>query len=143
MSRHRDEYRQWPFLNQEEFELACALFDQRYVRASLGPTRQIFKIRSRRTATTGISYIEITRLLQPPEDDDDLTLALANLGKGSDVLNPGNGMEFDMTEEDGDEVSDVLCCIERWPITFDQKRLTRELGSSSSKQHCPWNKLQR
>ncbi|KAH8814321.1 hypothetical protein F5882DRAFT_281698 [Hyaloscypha sp. PMI_1271] len=103
MSRHRDEYRQWPFLNQEEFELACAFFDQRYVRASLGPTRQIFKIRSRRTLTTGNSYIEILRLLQLPEDEDELSLALAKLGNGGDGLNSGSGMEIDTTEEDADE----------------------------------------
>jgi ubiquitin-like-conjugating enzyme ATG10 len=105
MSRHRDEYRQWPFLNDEEFELACAFFDQRYVRANLGPTRQIFKIRSRRTLTTGSPYIEITRLLQPPEDEDELSNALAQLGKGGDDLHLGGGMELDTTEEDRDEVS--------------------------------------
>lgn len=111
MSRHRDEYRQWPFLNQEEFELACAFFDQRYVRASLGPTRQIFKIRSRRTLTTGNSYIEILRLLQLPEDEDELSLALAKLGNGGDGLNSGSGMEIDTTEEDADEVSELLYFI--------------------------------
>ncbi|KAE9381395.1 hypothetical protein N431DRAFT_476228 [Stipitochalara longipes BDJ] len=101
MSHQRDEYRQWPFLNQEEFELACAFFDQRYVRASLGPTRQIFKIRSRRTLTTGESYIEILRLLQLPEDDNELSLALANLGTGDDSK-LGNDVEMDTTEEDAD-----------------------------------------
>lgn len=76
---HRDDYQQWPFLNNEEFELACAFFDQKYVRASLGPTRQIFKIRSRRTLTTGVTYLEILRLLQLPEDDDGLSAAFAKL----------------------------------------------------------------
>ena len=106
MSRHRDEYRQWPFLNQEEFELACAFFDRRYVRASLGPTRQIFKIRSRRTLTTGNSYIEILRLLQPPEDEDGLSLALAKLGTGGDS-NLGDDVDMDTTEEDADNVSEA------------------------------------
>lgn len=110
---HRDEFRQWPFLNQEEFELACAYFDQRYIRANLGPTRRIFKIRSRRTATTGSSYIEILRLIQLPEDDDDLSLALSKLGRDGGDLGLGNGMEIDTIEEDGDEVSDLLSCLER------------------------------
>jgi ubiquitin-like-conjugating enzyme ATG10 len=59
----QEQYRQWPFLTQDEFEEVCTFFDQRYVRAQLGPTRQIFKIRQRRIATTGTSYIEVQRLL--------------------------------------------------------------------------------
>jgi ubiquitin-like-conjugating enzyme ATG10 len=114
MTHHREEYQQWPFLNQEEFELACAFFDQRYVRASLGPTRQLFKIRSRRTLTTGNSYIEILRLLQLPEDEDELSLALAKLGKEGSDFNLGNGMGIDTTEEDRDEVSEVRCYAERY-----------------------------
>ncbi len=105
---HRGDYRQWPFLTQEEFELACAFFDQKYVRASLGPIRQIFKIRSRRTATTGSSYIEIIRLIQLPQDEDDLSSALAKLGKDRGDFISGNDVEMDTTEEDADEVSEVL-----------------------------------
>lgn len=98
---HRDDYRQWPLLNEEEFELACAFFDQKYVRASLGPTRQIFKIRSRRTLTTGITYLEILRLLQLPEDDDDLSAAFAKL---SGDLSSTKDAEMIMAEN-GDYVS--------------------------------------
>ena len=112
MSRCHDEYQQWPFLNQEEFELACAFFDQKYVRASLGPTRQIFKIRSRRTLTAGTSYIEILRILQLPEDEDELSLALAGLGKSGGDIDLANSTDVDMTEEDGDEVSLVLSRFE-------------------------------
>lgn len=100
---HRDEYRQWPFLNEEEFDLACAYFDQRYVKAKLGPTRQIFKIRSRRTATTGTSYIEIIRLLQLPEDQDEFSLALGRLCASESSLS-GGGMDLDTMNEDTDEV---------------------------------------
>jgi hypothetical protein len=145
MSRHRDEYRQWPFLNQEEFELACAFFDQRYVRASLGPTRQIFKIRSRRTLTTGNSYIEILRLLQLPEDEDELSLALSKLGNGGDGLNSGSGMEIDTTEEDADEVSKVLYFIilrDGHTTLHGRKILTRDTGSPSES-HEFRNKFQR
>ncbi|KAH7417278.1 hypothetical protein BKA64DRAFT_702058 [Cadophora sp. MPI-SDFR-AT-0126] len=108
MGRH-DDYRQWPFLNQEEFELACAFFDQKYVRAKLGPTRKIFKIRSRRVATTGNSYIEILRLLQPPDDADDLSRALEMLGGASGGLGGGTRekndaeMMIDTADEDTDQ----------------------------------------
>jgi len=101
---HQDEYRQWPFLTPEEFELDCAFFDQKYVRAELGPTRQIFKIRPRRILTTGNSYIEILRLLQLPEEDDGLLLALKKLGQDGDELTSGHGMNFDTTDEDEDKV---------------------------------------
>lgn len=113
MSHFHDEFQQWPFLNQEEFELACAFFDQRYVRASLGPTRQIFKIRSRRTLTAGTSYIEILRILQLPEDEDELSLALAGLGKIGGNIDLGNSTDVEMIEEDGDEVSNVLCRLQK------------------------------
>ena len=105
---HHDEYQQWPFLNQEEFELACAFFDQKYVRAKLGPTRKTFKLRSRRLATTGTSYIEILRLIQPPEDIDDLSLALAMLGGGfseKQDVKVDSEMRMDTADEDADEVS--------------------------------------
>lgn len=103
MMPHHDEYRQWPFVTQEEFELACAFFDQRYVKAKLGPTRQIFKIRARRTATSGGSYIEILRLLQLPDDEDDLSAALGKLSGGEGPLAKSD-MEID---EDKDEVSSL------------------------------------
>ncbi|TVY45111.1 hypothetical protein LOCC1_G002598 [Lachnellula occidentalis] len=97
------DYRQWPFLTPEEFELVCAFFDQKYVRAKLGPTRKIFKIRLRRTLTTGSCYIEILRLLQLPEETDDLSLAFGKLNSGHDGL----GVDIDMltAAEDADQVS--------------------------------------
>ncbi|KAF4635559.1 hypothetical protein G7Y89_g2539 [Cudoniella acicularis] len=97
---HRDEYRQWPFVTQEEFDLVCAFFDQRYVRAELGPTRQIFKIRSRWTATTATSYIEILRLLQLPEDQDELSLAFGKMnGVGSELSDTDVEMNEDTDHE--------------------------------------------
>jgi hypothetical protein len=103
---YRDEYRHWPFLTEEEFALACAFFDQRYIKAKLGPTRKILKIISRRTATTGGTYIEILRLLQPPKDDDDLALALESLsGFGSSAKD--EGMDVDMANDDHDQVCGI------------------------------------
>lgn len=101
MSRH-DEYRHWPFLTEEEFELACALFDRNYVRAELGPARRTFKIRHRRNATTGTSFIEIFRLISPPDNQDDLIAAFGKLGQDSTTISQ---MEIDTTNEDEDKVS--------------------------------------
>lgn len=98
MSRY-DDLRQWPFMNTEEFDLACAYFDQKYVKASMGPNRQIFKIRHRRIATTGNSYIEILRLLQLPDEPDELSAMLARLVSGEQA-----DLEMQM-DEDVDHVS--------------------------------------
>jgi hypothetical protein len=102
---YRGDYRQWPFLTPEEFELVCAFFDQKYVKAKLGPTRKIFKIRLRRTATTGNSYLEISRLLQLPEEEEDLSLAFEKLNRGDDRI---FGADIDMVtvSENADQVSD-------------------------------------
>ncbi|PBP28217.1 hypothetical protein BUE80_DR000733 [Diplocarpon rosae] len=105
---HRDEYRHWPFLNQEEFELAGAFFDQKYIRAKLGPTRKSFKVRSQRVATTGDFYIEILRLLQPLDNADELSLALERLGGrgglGDEEDTKDNAdMGMDTAEEDADQ----------------------------------------
>ncbi|KAL2065032.1 hypothetical protein VTL71DRAFT_4172 [Oculimacula yallundae] len=104
---HQEDYQHWPFLNQEEFELVCAFFDQKYIRAELGPTRKIFKIRSRRVATTGNSYIEILRLLQLPEDGDELSKALGMLGgggfSGGDDEKNDADMMMDSVDEDMDQ----------------------------------------
>ena len=99
---HHDEYRQWPFLTQEEFELACAFFDRTYVRAELGPTRRIFKVRHRRNATSGTSFIEILRLLSLPDEDVDLVAALGKLGGDPSTVSL---MEIDSNNEDEDAVS--------------------------------------
>lgn len=105
MAQHHSDFKHWPFLNEEEFELACAFFDRRYIRAKLGPARQAFKIRSRRIATTGTSYIEILRLIRPPEDADELSLAFKNLG--ADDGSYANDESEMRTDEDADLVSEL------------------------------------
>ncbi|TGO08998.1 hypothetical protein BTUL_0183g00140 [Botrytis tulipae] len=102
MATHRHEYRQWPFLTEEEFELACAFLDRRYCRASLGPARKNLKLSMGRTATTGSCYVEIIRLIHPPKDDDDLLLALSNLSSGY-APNSAPSQEVDMMDEDEDD----------------------------------------
>lgn len=99
---HHDEYRQWPFLTDEEFDLACAFLDRNYMGTKLGAARKSFKLRCCRIATTGTSYIEILRLLQPPDDEDDLAAAFAQLGV--ELLHSDIPMEMEMVDEE-DEVS--------------------------------------
>jgi hypothetical protein len=101
---YHDEYGQWPFLNEEEFELACAFFDRRYVKSNLGPKRAIFKVRHRRLATTSGSYIEILRLLQIPEEADELSSMLERLGGSHGHVTVEEDMHIDAKEEDDDQV---------------------------------------
>jgi ubiquitin-like-conjugating enzyme ATG10 len=103
---HHGNYRQWPLLTEDEFELACAYFDQRYIQAKLGPTRQIFKISPRRALTTGATYIEIIRLLHLPEDHDDLLVQFDKLTGGEKPV--ASQMDIDIaTAEEEDEVGDA------------------------------------
>jgi len=108
---HHDEYRQWPFLSEEEFDLACAFFDRNYVGAKLGPTRKIFKLRLCRIATTGSSFIEILRLLQLPEDEDKLSAALAKLGSSSNDASEHLETGMEMVDEDEDKVSRIQAYV--------------------------------
>jgi ubiquitin-like-conjugating enzyme ATG10 len=100
---HHDEYQHWPFVTLEEFELACHFFERSYIQAKLGPSRRSFKVNLRRVATTGDTYMEILRLLQPPEDEDELSLALSKLGTGEDY-SAGIEAETSMVDEDEDRV---------------------------------------
>lgn len=58
----------------------------------------MFKIRHRRKATTGESFVEILRLLSLPDNEDDLTAALAKFGEDSSTV-------LEMEIDDEDEVS--------------------------------------
>ncbi|CCU78863.1 unnamed protein product [Blumeria hordei] len=80
---HRSGYKQWPFVTKEEFDLACAFLDQRYVRAELGGARRGFKLRCRRVATTGTSFIEILRPLKPCQNIDELSFSFDKFTIGS------------------------------------------------------------
>ena len=105
MMAHHGNYRQWPFLAEDEFELACAHFDQRYIQAKLGPTRKIFKICPRKALTTGATYIEIIRLLQLPEDHNDLILQFEKLSGGGELVTSQMDIDTAAAEEE-DEVTD-------------------------------------
>lgn len=102
---HHVEYRQWPFLTGEEFEVACAYFDKRYIQAKLGPTRKVFKISLQRTLTTGACSVEIIRLLQLPGDEEDLIRQLEKLGGGGTPALSGQ-TDVEMAEEE-DDVSGI------------------------------------
>lgn len=71
--------REWPFLSNEDFDLACTHLEQKYTEAKLNHSRFTFKLCTRRIASTGLSYIEIVRLLQPPGDVSELSTAFERL----------------------------------------------------------------
>ncbi|KAI0998536.1 hypothetical protein K3495_g9660 [Podosphaera aphanis] len=103
---YRDGYSHWPFVTQSEFDLACAFFDQKYVRAKLGKARLTFKLRPGWVATTGTSYIEILRPLVPYANVEELSVALQSLGIVQDDAT-GCDIKVDSMDEDGDE--EALC----------------------------------
>jgi ubiquitin-like-conjugating enzyme ATG10 len=99
---HHSEYRQWPFLTPQEFDVACSYFDRRYIQAKLGPVRKIFKISHHRSLTTAASYVEILRLLQLPKDPTGLIRLLEKLGAES-VVSEVMDIDTPMAEEQDDE----------------------------------------
>jgi hypothetical protein len=126
---HHNEYRQWPSLTEEEFELACAFFDQRYIQAKLGPTRKLIKISHKRVATTGASYIEIIRLINVPDDVGGLSNAFQKLNAG-DVTVFSQEMEVDMADEEADDVSHI-------PFSNQSgHELNRYVGSFTTNSTC-------
>lgn len=116
MMSYKDEYNHWPFLTDEEFELACAFLDSRYTKAKLGPVRKTFKLRLRRTATTGAASIEILRLLNITNDDGDLSELIDKLWTCSAEEHSATEMEVDMPNEDQDNVSMLLGLLEHLRI---------------------------
>jgi ubiquitin-like-conjugating enzyme ATG10 len=98
---HHSEYRQWPFLTPQEFDVACSYFDRRYIQAKLGPVRKIFKISHHRSLTTAASYVEILRLLQLPKDPTGLIRLLEKLGAES-VVSEVMDIDTPMAEEQDD-----------------------------------------
>lgn len=76
---HHVNYMHWPFLSQEEFELACSSLNQRYIQAKQKSNSLTFKLTHRYIAASGSSYIQIIRLLQPALDVTGLSNALAKL----------------------------------------------------------------
>ena len=104
----------FPSLTVDEFEEACHHLDRKYRRATLGMLRMRWKLRVRtaleqRFLQMPRILVEITRVLEQPEEDLDLDLGV--LGISEDKKHDNSAIEADyemMEEEAADEVRQLL-----------------------------------
>ncbi|KAK8126256.1 uncharacterized protein PG998_002015 [Apiospora kogelbergensis] len=94
-SEHRPTYRNYPFLEKEEFAEACHFLDRKYCQARLGPLRRQWRlgVHSGLDMSFGsdLGYATFVQISRPLEDT-------ANLDDLEATLN-----SFTMTEATGDE----------------------------------------
>lgn len=102
---HHVNYVHWPFVSQEEFDLACAYLNQRYIQAKQKTNRISFKISCRFIASTRSSYIQVVHLLQPPGDVADLSKALEKL-----KFIEYQSSEYEHDKNYIDEENDIVSC---------------------------------
>jgi ubiquitin-like-conjugating enzyme ATG10 len=99
----QDEPHNYPFLTQEEFNLACHLLDQKYIATSLGRERREFRLQVQRSLISNAVYLSIAKPLDISKTDLSLVLDLQALGWESkdDALD----INMDMDAEEADSVS--------------------------------------
>lgn len=111
MKRSAD-FKNYPFLDADEFAEACHQLDRRYTQATLGPVRRRWKLRVCRALDISFSasaeyatYIQIIRPLDGELDDGDLSTCLDNFSFGHDSAHAADTEDHEMMEaEDSDPV---------------------------------------
>lgn len=110
--RRSSEFKNYPFLDGEEFAEVCHHLDRRYTQATLGPVRRRWKLRVCRaldlSCLASAEYTTYTQIIRPLDgelDDGDLSACLDNFSFGEDGTdNPGTE-DQEMTEaEESDPV---------------------------------------
>ncbi len=99
---YHTEISNYPFLSKEEFSLACHLLDQKYVTATLGQERRVFRVRIQHSMVSDSIYVTITKPIDISKNDISLSLDFQALGWGEDDI-PGTLMDVDA--ENADSVS--------------------------------------
>lgn len=105
------EFRNYPFLDAEEFAEACHQLDRRYTQANLGPVRRRWKLRVCRALDLSLSttaeyttYIQIIRPLEGELDDGDLSTCLDNFSFGETGTDTIEAEDEEMMEAESDPV---------------------------------------
>ncbi|KAJ4394544.1 E2-like conjugating enzyme atg10 [Gnomoniopsis smithogilvyi] len=141
------EFKNYPFLEAEEFAEACHQLDRRYTQATLGPVRRRWKLRVCRALNISFSasaeyatYIQIIRPLDGELDDGDLSACLDNFSFGDDSADTVGTEDQDMMEaEDSD--SAVVSKVQKPP---DFGFVTYEIHLHPTYQApCLWFRLER
>ncbi|KAL1897329.1 hypothetical protein Sste5346_004065 [Sporothrix stenoceras] len=95
ISAHLDEFRDYPFLANDEFNEVCHEFDRIYRQATLGPLRRRWRVSVCTAFNTSFfsdsestTYLQITRPLESSAADDELAGVLNqfSFGEASDMV---------------------------------------------------------
>lgn len=109
------DFKNYPFLEADEFAEACHQLDRRYTQATLGPVRRRWKLRVCRALDISFSasaeyatYIQIIRPLDEELDDGDLSACLDNFSFDNDNANIADTADTEDQEMIGAEESDSV-----------------------------------
>lgn len=110
--RRSAEFKNYPFLEADEFAETCHQLDKRYRQATLGPVRRRWKLTICTALDTSFSasaeratYIQVIRPLEGELDDGDLSACLDDFSFGDDSADTAGTEDQEMMEaEDGDSV---------------------------------------
>ncbi|KAI9744811.1 MAG: hypothetical protein M1818_001736 [Claussenomyces sp. TS43310] len=97
-----DDFKDYPFLSSDEFQDACHFLDQKYIRATLGLQRRIFRLRLNRNLATGDVYITIICPIDTSKYD--ITLDLEKLSWGEGICSDDNHMDIEAENNDFEAV---------------------------------------
>lgn len=103
------DFKNYPFLDPNEFAEVCHHLDSKYCRATLGPVRKHWKLRVRTALDVSFSvegggystYVQIIRTLETKEDLDlDLTNFSISGRQTDESIPPEDGEMVDAEESD-------------------------------------------
>ncbi|KAJ4421395.1 E2-like conjugating enzyme atg10 [Gnomoniopsis sp. IMI 355080] len=141
------EFKNYPFLEADEFAEACHQLDRRYTQATLGPIRRRWKLRVCRALDTSFSasadyatYIQIIRPLDGELDDADLSACLDNFSFGHDSGDAVDTEDHEMMEAENSDFA-VVSKVQKPP---DFGLVTYEIHLHPTYQApCLWFSLDR
>ncbi|CAN8099629.1 unnamed protein product [Discula destructiva] len=145
-SRRSAEFKNYPFLDAEEFAETCHQLDRRYTQATLGPLRRRWQLRVCRALDISFSasaeyatYIQIIRPLDGELDDGDLSACLDNFSFGDDGADIKDTEDDEMMEAESTDSSAVVQKMQKQP---DFGRVTYEIHLHPTYQApCLWFRL--
>lgn len=119
-AKRSDDFKNYPFLEADEFAETCHQLDRRYTQATLGLVRRRWKLRVCRALDISFSasaeyatYIQIIRPLDDELDDGDLSACLDNFSFGNDSADTAGTEDQEMMEaEESDSVWLQALCIQ-------------------------------
>lgn len=85
----------YPFLTEEEFNLACHFLDQKYIGATLGQERRSFRLRLQHSLLNDSVSVSITKPIDISKNDISLSLELQALSWGDEKVDIETLMDVD------------------------------------------------